>query len=124
MRKLLLSGTLVFACASWSSAANKFVQHNLGSALAGMADKQDPCLINPWGIVATATSPFWISLNGTGLSGIYDGNGNANALIVNVPGSQGATAPAEQCRAAFGPGAPSGIIANDTTAFVLGAAPA
>jgi uncharacterized protein (TIGR03118 family) len=114
----------MFACAGFCGAANNYVQHNLVSDIPGMADHLDPCLINPWGIVATATSPFWISLNGTGLSGIYDGNGNANALIVNVPGSQGATAPAEQCRAAFGPGAPSGIIANDTTAFVLGAAPA
>src|SRR5260370_33115109 len=125
MRKLLLSGTLVSECARWCGAANKFVQHNLVSDLAGMADHLDPCLINPWGIVATATSPFWISLNGTGLSAIYDGNGNANALIVGVPGSAGTTPPARQCRAAtFGAGAPSGIIVNDTTAFVLGAAPA
>ena len=86
-----------------------------------MADHLDPCLINPWGIVATSTSPFWISLNGSGLSGIYDGNGNANALIVSVPGPAGAAAPGAQCRAtAFGPGAPSGIIVNDTTAFAIG----
>jgi uncharacterized protein (TIGR03118 family) len=125
MRKILLSGTLVFACASWCGAANKFVQHNLVSDLAGMADHLDPCLVNPWGIVATNTSPFWLSLNGTGLSAIYDGNGNANALVVGVPGPASATAPGQQCRAtAFGPGAPSGIIVNDTTAFVLGAAPA
>jgi uncharacterized protein (TIGR03118 family) len=125
MRKLLLSGTLVFACASWCGAANKFVQHNLVSDLAGMADHLDPCLVNPWGIVATSTSPFWISLNGTGLSAIYDGNGNANALIVGVPGSAGTTPPAGQCRAAaFGAGAPSGIIVNDTTAFAAGATPA
>ncbi len=114
MRKLLLSGTLVFACASWCGAANKFVQHNLVSDLAGMADHLDPCLVNPWGIVATSTSPFWISLNGTGLSAIYDGNGNANNLIVGVPGSAGTTPRAGQCRAAaFGAGAPSGIIVND-----------
>jgi uncharacterized protein (TIGR03118 family) len=124
MRKTLISGSLLFACAGLCGAANSFVQHNLVSDIPGLADRLDPCLINPWGIVATPTSPFWISLNGTGLSGIYDGNGNANTLIVNVPGPAGVTAPAQQCRAAFGPGAPSGVIANDTTAFVLGAAPA
>lgn len=125
MRKLLISGTLVCACASWCGAANKFVQHNLVSDLAGMADHVDACLINPWGIVATATSPFWISLNGTGLAGIYDGNGNPNGLVVNAPGPAGATASAQQCRATpFGAGAPSGMIANDTTAFLLGGAPA
>jgi uncharacterized protein (TIGR03118 family) len=125
MRKILLSGTLICACASWCGAANKFVQHNLVSDVPGMADHLDPCLINPWGIVATSTSPFWISLNGTGLSGIYDGNGNPNALVVNEPGPAGAAAPGPQCRAtAFGPGAPSGIIANDTTAFLIGSTPA
>ena len=125
MRKTIISGTLLLACASWCDAAsNSFVQHNLVSDLPGMADHLDPCLINPWGIVATPTSPFWISLNGTGLSGIYDGNGNPNNLVVSVPGPAGTTAPAQQCRAAFGPGAPSGIIVNDTTAFLLGGAPA
>jgi len=90
-----------------------------------MADHLDPCLINPWGIAATSTSPFWLSLNGSGLSGIYDGNGNVNALMVGVPGPAGAAAPGQQCRStAFGPGAPSGIIANDTTAFLIGGTPA
>src|SRR5260370_7092340 len=108
MRKSLLSGTLAFACASWCGAGNKFVQHNLVSDLVGMADHLDPCLINPWGIVATATSPFWVSLNGTGLSAIYDGNGNPNALIVGVPGSAGPTPPAGQSSAPpLGPRAPT-----------------
>jgi uncharacterized protein (TIGR03118 family) len=124
MRKIRISGSLLLAGASCFGAANNFVQHNLVSDLPGMADHLDPCLINPWGIAATPTSPFWVSLNGTGLAGVYDGNGNANNLIVSVPGPAGATAPAQQCRAAFGPGAPSGIIANDTTAFMLGTAPA
>jgi len=68
MRKILLSGTLVCACASWCGAANKFVQHNLVSDLPGVADHLDACLVNPWGIAATATSPFWVSLNGSGLA--------------------------------------------------------
>jgi uncharacterized protein (TIGR03118 family) len=125
MRKILLSGTLVCACASWCGAANKFVQHNLVSDLPGVADHLDACLVNPWGIVATATSPFWVSLNGSGLAGIYDGNGNPNTLLVNVPGPAGAAAPGGQCRSAtLGPGAASGVIANDTTAFPIGGAPA
>jgi uncharacterized protein (TIGR03118 family) len=124
MRKILISGSLLFACATWCGAANNFVQHNLVSDIPGMADHLDPCLINPWGLVATHTSPFWISLNGAGLAGIYDGNGNANNLIVSVPGPAGTPTPAQQCRAVFGPGAPSGIIANDTTSFVLGNAAA
>jgi len=124
MKKLLALG-IAFASAGWCAAPNKYEQHNLVSDLAGMADRIDPCLINPWGIVATATSPFWISDNGTGLSTLYNGNGVPSALTVGVPGPTGTTAPAQQCGAnAFGPGAPSGIIANDTTSFVAGFSPA
>ena len=125
MRKLLLAATIVFASASWCSAANKFTQHNLVSDIAGMADQLDPCLINPWGIVASPTSPFWISANGTGLSTLYNGNGNAVNLIVSIPGPAGVQAPAQKCgNTAFGPGAPSGVIYNDTTSFAVGASPA
>ncbi|HXB72904.1 MAG TPA: TIGR03118 family protein [Candidatus Acidoferrales bacterium] len=125
MRKTLLSGILTLACAGWCSAANKYVQHNLVSDLTGMADHLDPCLINPWGIVASPTSPFWVSANRTGLSTLYDGNGTPASLIVGVPGPAGATPPAQQCgTTALGPGAPSGIIFNDTTSFVLGSSPA
>ena len=126
MRKLLTSGIIAFVCACWCPAAtNKYVQHNLVSDLAGIADHIDPCLINPWGIVSSATSPFWISDNGAGLSTVYDGNGTAASLIVNVPGPASAQSPGQQCgKTAMGPGAPSGIIVNDTTSFVLGASPA
>ncbi len=125
MRKLLLSGTLVIACASFCSAANKYVQHNLVSDIAGTADKLDPCLINPWGIVASPTSPFWVSANGAGLSTLYDGNGSAVKLIVGIPGPASAQSPGQKCgNTAFGPGAPTGVIFNDTTSFVQGATPA
>ena len=125
MRKLLLSGIITVVCGSLSPAANKYVQHNLVSDIAGLADHLDPCLVNPWGIVASPTSPFWVSANGTGLSPLYDGNGNAPNLIVNIPGPSNAQNPGQQCgKNTMGPGAPTGIIFNDTTAFVLGASPA
>jgi uncharacterized protein (TIGR03118 family) len=125
MQKLLSIGITAFVCAGWCSAANKFVQHNLVSDLAGTADHIDPCLINPWGIVASPTSAFWVSANGTGLATIYDGNGAAASLIVGIPGSPGAQDPGKKCgNTAFGPGAPTGIIFNNTTSFLLGASPA
>jgi uncharacterized protein (TIGR03118 family) len=124
MQKVTLLG-IAFACAGCCLAANKYEQHNLVSDLSGMADHVDPCLVNPWGIVASPTSPFWVSTNGTGLSTLYDGNGTAASLIVSIPGPPGAQSPGQQCgKTAMGPGAPSGIIFNDTTAFVLGTAPA
>jgi uncharacterized protein (TIGR03118 family) len=125
MQKLILSGIIAFACAGWCAAANKYVQHNLVSDIAGTADQTDPCLINPWGIAASPTSPFWVSANGTGLSTLYNGNGIAASLVVSIPGLAGAQTSGEQCgKTAQGPGAPSGVIFNDTTSFVLGAAPA
>jgi uncharacterized protein (TIGR03118 family) len=125
MQKLLSTGIIAFVCAGWCSAANKFVQHNLVSDLAGIADHKDPCLINPWGIVASPTSPFWVSANGTGLATIYDGNGAAASLIVSIPGPPGTQDPGRNCgNTPFGRGAPTGIIFNDTTSFLLGTSPA
>jgi len=101
------------------------VQHNLVSDIAGMADQLDPCLVNPWGIVASPTSPFWVSANGTGLSTLYNGNGVASSLMVGIPGPAGAQSPVSQCgKTSLGPGAPSGVIFNDTASFVVGASPA
>jgi len=125
MRNLLLAGSIVFSFFGSCAAANKFVQHNLVSDIAGTADHLDPCLVNPWGIVSSPSSPFWVSANGTGLSTLYDGNGNASSLIVGIPGPAGVSGRSEQCgKTGFGLGAPSGVIFNDTMSFLLGATPA
>jgi len=69
-------------------------QTNLVSDLAGVAQLQDTNLVNPWGISFSATSPFWISDNGSGLSTLYavtnDADGSPHAvkqgLQVIIPG--------------------------------------
>jgi uncharacterized protein (TIGR03118 family) len=48
-----------------------YLQTNLVSNLAGIAQLQDTNLVNPWGISFSATSPFWISDNGSGLATLY-----------------------------------------------------
>ena len=48
-----------------------YLQTNLVSDLPGMAQLRDTNLLNPWGISFSATSPFWISDNGSGLSTLY-----------------------------------------------------
>ncbi len=113
-RRLILASFLAVAGASWCPAANQFVQHNLVSDLAGLADHQDANLVNPWGICASSSSPFWLSDNGTGLSTLYDGNGTAIPLIVTIPVPAGVDPP----------GAPSGCIFNTTTSFQLNGKPA
>src|SRR5882724_11453221 len=65
-------------------AATGYLVHNLvadaASTATPAADFIDPRLVNPWGLVATATSPFWLCDAGTGLSTIYTVNAtNATA---------------------------------------------
>src|SRR6516165_10740111 len=59
-----------------------YLQTNLVSDLPGVANATDPNLSNPWGIVASATSPFWIADNATGLSTLYNGLGAVQSLVV------------------------------------------
>jgi uncharacterized protein (TIGR03118 family) len=45
----------------------------------------DPNLLNPWGLTASSTSPFWVSDNGAGVSTLYDNAGVARSLVVSIP---------------------------------------
>jgi uncharacterized protein (TIGR03118 family) len=84
-------------------------QANLVSDLPGIAQLQDTNLVNPWGISFSATSPFWISDNGSGLSTLYsvtvDTNGSSQVskigLAVAIPGE----------------GVPTGQLFNNTGEF-------
>jgi uncharacterized protein (TIGR03118 family) len=44
----------------------------------------DPHLVNAWGLVASPTSPWWVSDNGTDLSTLYNADGTKRALEVTV----------------------------------------
>jgi uncharacterized protein (TIGR03118 family) len=78
-------------------AATGYLQHNLVADVAGVADITDARLVNAWGNVASATSPFWTCDYGTGLSTIYTVNitnatqlGATNTTQPTVPGAGGA----------------------------------
>jgi uncharacterized protein (TIGR03118 family) len=87
-----------------------YVQHNLVSDIPGMADNTDTNLVNPWGIATSATSPFWISDNHSGLSTLYNSSGTPLSLVVTIPPPSGGTPPA----------APTGIVFNgNTNAFFV-----
>src|SRR5262249_11326881 len=64
---------------------------NLVSDLPGVAQFQDPNLVNPWGISESATSPFWLSDNNAGVSTLYNTPGQngapiaINPLVVSIP---------------------------------------
>jgi uncharacterized protein (TIGR03118 family) len=85
---------------------------NLTSSVAGLADRLDPNLKNPWGLVSTATSPWWNADNANGLSTLYNGVGTPSALVVTVSGPN--TPPA-----GFTHASPSGIVAGKAGEFLL-----
>ena len=70
------------------NAENHYAVHNLQSDVPGLAAATDPDLVNGWGIVASATSPWWVSDNGTSKSTLYNGTTGAKlGLVVSVPGA-------------------------------------
>jgi uncharacterized protein (TIGR03118 family) len=113
--RLLRSSALFASLAGCLSAAtvNNYLVHNLVADQAGVADHTDPNLVNPWGNAFSATSPFWIADEGTGLSTLYDGTGTPNATtVVSIPAAGGKTTP----------GPVTGVIQNSvTTAFLVAA---
>jgi uncharacterized protein (TIGR03118 family) len=84
-----------------------YVQTNLVSDIPGMAQNTDLNLVNPWGIASSATSPFWVSDNGTGVATLYNGAGTPQALVVTIPPPSGGTPPA----------APTGVVFNGGADF-------
>jgi uncharacterized protein (TIGR03118 family) len=80
---LVIMGAVSFL--ALPAAAAGYVQSNLVSDIPGLARFTDPNLKNPWGISHSATSPFWVSDNATGLSTLYNTAGTPQALVVTIP---------------------------------------
>src|SRR5579864_4318576 len=100
--------------------ANSFQQTNLVSDQAGVAQIQDTNLVNSWGVAFSSTSPFWVSDNMTGVSTLYrvakDPMTNQDTvtkvpLTVSIPLPTGVMPPP--------PAAPTGIVHNGTSDFVV-----
>jgi uncharacterized protein (TIGR03118 family) len=85
-----------------------FVQTNLVSDIPDMAQTPDPHLRNPWGLTASATSPFWVSNNNDGTSTLYTGQGAIVPLVVTIPTNTITTPPTL--------GSPTGTVFNDAGA--------
>ncbi|MGD9636357.1 MAG: TIGR03118 family protein [Pirellulales bacterium] len=99
-------GTLVVPAMS-----SGYVFHNLVSDQSGAADHADPDLVNAWGVAFNPNGFVWVADNHSGKSTLYDGLGNKQSLVVNIPGPAGST----------GGGAPTGIVFNDGNDFFVGA---
>jgi uncharacterized protein (TIGR03118 family) len=67
--------------------AQAYQQTNLVSDIQGLAQNGQPDsqLVNPWGLVSSSTSPWWVSDNNAGVSTLYNGQGVKQGLVVNIP---------------------------------------
>ena len=98
--RLVLSAALLAATAGLAGPArgDAFGVTNLvtDDQTANHAQLTDPSLKNGWGISSSATSPFWVSANGTGTSVLYKVDPTTNAvtkqgLEVTIPGAGNVT---------------------------------
>jgi uncharacterized protein (TIGR03118 family) len=67
----------------------------------------DAKLVNPWGIVMAPGAPVWVANNRTQTSTLYDGTGLRQPRVVNIPAGVNGSAD------------PTGIVANDTSGFIV-----
>jgi uncharacterized protein (TIGR03118 family) len=115
MVKIVGALALVFAVTP-SAYADTYVQTDLVSDIPGLATITDDSLANPWGLSHNATSPFWISDQGTKVATLYAVSGSTsvtkNPLTVAIP------------MTAAGPQGPTGTVANTSANFAVGGASA
>ena len=105
---------------------NRYLITNLDSDLKGAAAVQDTLLQNSWGVAfSPAASPFWIADNASGCATLYNGDGTIVPLQVNIP-LPGNVVPMTDCKTVNPknppkptPAAPTGIIWNPSSAFVV-----
>ena len=97
------------------STTTPYLQTNLVSDIPGLAQVTDANLANPWGVSFSATSPFWVSDQGSNTSTLYSVTPTGVSrlgLVVGIPitGS--------------GPQGPTGQVFNNTSSFDVNGRPA
>ena len=104
---LLVAVAVLFGAAV--AQADTYSWQNLQSDIAGVAAHTDSNLVNPWGLAASANGTIWVANNGTGTSTLYNQEGVANSLIVEIAKS----------RQNHGGANPTGTVFNGTPSFVV-----
>ena len=106
---------MVVAVVSLSTLAigQAYQQTNLVSDVQGLAanppsGQADTQLVNPWGLTSSSTSPWWIADNGAGVSTLYNGQGEKQSLVVNLPSPVSGT-----------PGTPTGAVFTGQAGFTF-----
>jgi uncharacterized protein (TIGR03118 family) len=99
---IVLTG--LFLVSTGAIAANRYEQRNLVSDGAP-ADHMDKNLVNAWGIAFNPDGFVWVADNGTGVSTLYDGDGNPQTLVVKILGPGDSSS------------SPTGIVFNGSSDF-------
>src|SRR6202051_254658 len=107
---LTIAAVLAFSALGLAQA---YKQTNLDSDIQGLAQnppngQPDTQLVNPWGLIASPTSPWWLSDNNAGVSTLDDGQGVKLGLVVNIPSPVNGVA-----------GTPTGIVFTGASGFTF-----
>jgi hypothetical protein len=110
MCTLTIAAVLAFSVLGWAQA---YKQTNLDSDIQGLAQnppsgQPDAQLVNPWGLIASSTSPWWLSDNNSGVSTLDDGQGVKQGLVANIPSPVNGVA-----------GTPTGIVFTGASGFTF-----
>lgn len=107
---LALAAALAFAAPHVEAAGSvRFQQRNLVSDGGVPAAHTDPNLVNAWGVAFNPFGFVWVADADAGVSTLYDGDGNPQSLVVQIPGPAGSNEPGE----------PTGIVFNASSGFVV-----
>jgi len=103
---------IVFAAGCFGGAslqADTYSWQNFQSDIGGVAAHTDPNLVNPWGMAASSSGIIWVANNGTGTSTLYNQDGTANSLVVEIASAHNNHKGAN----------PTGTVFNSTSSFVI-----
>jgi uncharacterized protein (TIGR03118 family) len=109
-RTLTIAAVLAFSALGLAQA---YKQTNLVSDIQGLAQnppngQPDAQLVNPWGLIASPTSPWWLSDNNAGVSTLDNGQGVKQGLVVNIPSPVNGVA-----------GTPTGVVFTGASGFTF-----
>jgi hypothetical protein len=84
--RIVTAAAIVLTVGGKFAAAQAYQQINLVSDIQGLASnppngQADTQLLNPWGIVASPTSPWWVSDNNAGVSTLYNGQESSKGSL-------------------------------------------
>ena len=105
---LALSLSLAAVSTAQAAGSLRFQQRNLVSDGSIAAAHVDPHLVNAWGVAFNPYGFVWVADADGHVSTLYDGDGNVQSLVVQIPEPDAATG-----------GEPTGIVFNGSDNFMV-----